>query len=103
MFTFNRSIAFLSLLVKLCHAAIGSDGVCRASCGNNDDICVFHVKLNLFASELGHFQFEECGDVDSPTLGIEYGKTYYFIQVRISFILYGAATLLLVAGIGKLE
>jgi hypothetical protein len=38
----------------------------------------------VHASELGYFQFEECGDIDNPTLGIEVGKTYRFLQKDVS-------------------
>ena len=59
-------------------------GICKAACSINesigDEVCTFTAKVNLFASELGYFQFEECGDVDNPTIGLEVGKTYHFIQ-----------------------
>jgi hypothetical protein len=57
--------------------------ICRASCNTDEsgeEICQFTAKVNFHASELGYFQFEECGDVDNPTLGMEVGKTYRFIQ-----------------------
>jgi hypothetical protein len=63
-------------------------GICRASCSvdayNGEEICKFTAKVNLHASELGYFQFEECGDIDNPTLGIEVGKTYRFLQKDVS-------------------
>ena len=40
----------------------------------------FTVRLNLFASELGYFTFEECGDVINPTIIMEVGQTYTFLQ-----------------------
>ena len=59
---------------KICTAACSSDG------STGDEVCTFTAKVNLHASELGYFQFEECGDVDNPTIGLEVGKTYHFIQ-----------------------
>lgn len=57
--------------------------ICHATCStdeSNGETCTFTAKVNLHASELGYFQFEECGDVDNPTIGIEIGKSYRFIQ-----------------------
>ena len=58
--------------------------ICQGACLINNssgvEICTFTAKINYHASELGYYQFEECGDVDNPTLGIEVGKTYRFIQ-----------------------
>ena len=57
---------------------------CLASCTvdstTGKEHCKFTAKVNLYASELGYFQFEECGDVTNPTLGLEVGKTYEFVQ-----------------------
>jgi hypothetical protein len=37
--------------------------------------------LNYFTrTAKGYFTFEECGDVKNPTIGIEYGVPYRFIQ-----------------------
>ena len=42
---------------------------------------VFHARVNLFAGELGYYVFEECGlDVMNPTIAMELGETYTFIQ-----------------------
>jgi hypothetical protein len=41
---------------------------------------VFTAKVNLHAGELGYYQFEECGDTVNPTLGMEIGETYSFVQ-----------------------
>lgn len=58
--------------------------ICRGECSmdstTGEEICKFTAKVDLYASELGYFQFEECGDFDNPTLGLEVGKTYQFIQ-----------------------
>ncbi len=40
----------------------------------------FTVKLDIYTSELGYYVFEECGDTVNPTLGLEIGETYTFIQ-----------------------
>jgi hypothetical protein len=34
----------------------------------------------LFALFLGYFSFEECGDMVNPTIGMEVGETYTFVQ-----------------------
>ena len=42
---------------------------------------VFTARVNLFAGELGYYVFEECGlDVLNPTLVMELGETYTFVQ-----------------------
>jgi hypothetical protein len=53
---------------------------CTATCGA-DGICSYTVIVDLFASELGYFKFEECGDIANPTIAVEVGKVYKFIQV----------------------
>lgn len=69
-------------------AADGHDGLCEATCssveGSEDEVCVFTTKVNLFAGELGYYQFEECGDEVNPTLAMEVGKTYMFSQAERS-------------------
>ena len=57
--------------------------LCYASCSNDEsgnEVCTFTTKVNLYAGELGYYQFEECGDEVNPTLGMEIGKTYKFVQ-----------------------
>lgn len=72
---------FSVLLLATASKQISAEGIdCVATCA--DDICTYNAKVNLFAGELGYFTFEECGDVVNPTLGIELGKTYRFVQVR---------------------
>ena len=59
------------------------DDLCLASCANNDDgleVCKFHASVDLHAGELGYYKFKECGDKTNPTLGMEVGKTYEFVQ-----------------------
>jgi hypothetical protein len=59
-------------------------GSCQASCGE-DGICTFTALVDLFASEFGFFHFEECPDAGNmPTITMELGKTYRFIQTDIS-------------------
>ena len=42
---------------------------------------VFTARIDLFAGELGYFVFEECGlDVFNPTIAMEVGETYTFVQ-----------------------
>ena len=44
---------------------------------------MFHAQVNIFAGELGYYVFEECGlDVINPTLAMELGETYTFVQVH---------------------
>ena len=61
-----------------------SPDICNASCSidsaSGKELCKFTAKINVHSSELGYFQFEECGDVTNPTLGMEVGKTYVFDQ-----------------------
>lgn len=58
---------------------------CRASCVDTPTgkECTFHVSRDQYASELGYFKFSgengDCGGTN-PTLGIEKGSTYYFVQ-----------------------
>ena len=62
----------------------GETSICTVACSadgsTGEEMCTFTAKVNLHASELGYFQFEECGDIDNPTIGLEVGKTYHFIQ-----------------------
>lgn len=51
---------------------------CLATCVGTD--CTFTTKVNFYASETGYYQFEECGDVDMPVIGMQRGKTYTFLQ-----------------------
>ncbi len=88
LWTMNLSSVLASVVIFLpsAFAAIGSDGYCRADNCNTttNEECTFTVKVNLLAGELGYYQFEECGDLTNPTIGIEMGKTYRFLQVRFS-------------------
>ena len=46
---------------------------CLATCVGDE--CTFTAKLNYYTSETGYYQFEECGDIDMPVLGMQRGKT----------------------------
>jgi hypothetical protein len=39
----------------------------------------FNHTISLPA-HLGYFSFEECGDTVNPTIGMEVGETYTFVQ-----------------------
>ena len=54
--------------------------ICHASCDDNN-VCTFNMKVDLYQSEFGFFTFEECdSDLFMPTIGMEVGKTYRFVQ-----------------------
>jgi len=78
-----QSLIFATFLAQNALAGIGEDGICRTTaCMNNE--CTFNVKLDLMAGELGYYTFEECGDVANPTIGMEVGVRYRFLQSDIS-------------------
>ena len=52
---------------------------CIAAC--DGDVCTYTAQVDLHASELGYFTFKECGDITNPTIGMQVGKTYRFVQV----------------------
>ncbi|KAL7522540.1 hypothetical protein ACHAWX_007261 [Stephanocyclus meneghinianus] len=62
----------------------GSDmgGICKIPC--NGDVCDIYVRVNLFATVLGAYTFDECGDQPYPTIGLEIGKTYRFVQKELN-------------------
>lgn len=79
-------VLLLLFTAELVSTVLGDD-ICRATCTMSEDgneECVFHSNVNLYAGELGYYAFEECGVEVNPTLGIELGKTYHFIQVKIN-------------------
>lgn len=57
--------------------------LCQAKCAaeNGNEVCTFTAKVDLHAGELGYYTFEECGDVTNPTLAMEVGKIYEFVQL----------------------
>lgn len=78
-----QSFTLAALLATAANAQVSSP--CLAKCvtvsGNKE--CTFEVTRDQYASELGYFKFSgangDCGSTN-PTLGIEKGVTYYFIQ-----------------------
>lgn len=50
----------------------------------NPESRTFTVQLDLFVSELGYYKFEECGNEVNPTIGMEIGETYTFIQKDVT-------------------
>ena len=83
---------FLSILSSIGALSIvsGKDvtskngGLCYANCAANKvtgrGVCNFTTKVNLYAGELGYYQFEECGNATNPLLGLEVSKTYECVQ-----------------------
>ena len=85
---------FVTIIFVLASNGVGfAEGVdCIAPCDEDSAICTYHVKVNLFAGELGYFTFYECVGNDgegiiNPTIGMQVGKTYKFSQVSITSIL----------------
>jgi hypothetical protein len=77
--------AALALLLGGAGLAIAEKGVdCVAPC--EGDVCTYNVRVNLFASELGYFTFDECGDITNPTIGMQIGKAYKFVQVSANVL-----------------
>lgn len=86
---------FLSTILALAFAAKAnaegtSEQPCLAECvqnGSGEEICIFEVSRDQFASELGYFKFSgangDCGGTN-PTLGVKKGATYYFKQADVS-------------------
>jgi len=78
-------ITALAVAARANSVAAGGSKPCRASCVDKPDgkECTFEVSRNQYASELGYFKFSgengDCGGTN-PTLGVEKGATYYFIQ-----------------------
>jgi hypothetical protein len=87
--------AALALLLGGASLAFAEKGVdCVAPC--EGDVCAYNVRVNLFASELGYFTFDECGDITNPTIGMQIGKAYKFVQVNADVLemspLYSTST-----------
>lgn len=66
-------ITSYALFLATSKAVLAQD-ICISDTGN------YTVVLDLYAGELGYFTFEECPGVKNPTIGIEYGTPYRFIQ-----------------------
>lgn len=74
VFTNNHSTMRVLVSLGVLASMVASQEVCTSE--NN----TFTVKVNLHASELGYYMFEECGEMVNPTIGMEVGETYTFIQ-----------------------
>ncbi|CAB9529136.1 expressed unknown protein [Seminavis robusta] len=78
----------LFLFLSLCLFTCGVVSVEGAT--ENQTLCVspnnvFHARVNLYAGELGYYVFEECGlDNVNPTIAVELGETYTFVQTHRS-------------------
>lgn len=57
---------------------VGAAGAKAEICTSETN--VFTVGVNLNAGELGYFYFEECGSMVNPTIGMEVGQVYTFLQ-----------------------
>ena len=59
-------------------------GLCYANCAadkvTGKEVRKFTTKVNLYAGELGYYQFEECGDATNTVISLEVGKTFEFVQ-----------------------
>jgi len=55
---------------------------CKASCIGEglEKECTFTAKLDVHASPTGYYKFEECGDDVMPTIEMQQGVTYRFVQ-----------------------
>lgn len=64
------------------HMGGDMDDICLGSCSGmgHMKMCTFTFAVDLYASELGYFKVEECGDMVNPTLGIEKNVHYKFVQ-----------------------
>lgn len=68
---------FVGILISLAASAVhrAQGELCTS------DTNTFTVGVDLFAGELGYFYFEECGKNNTnPTIGIEVGQVYKFVQ-----------------------
>jgi len=69
------------------NAILNEQEVCLGDCMTKPDgteECTFTFELDIYASELGYYYVKECGEHTQPTLGVEKGKTYHFIQTDIT-------------------
>jgi len=72
------SSAFLSISSLIPTSLSSSSSPCLGDCTGTD--CTFTTKMDLYASSMGYFTFEECGDIVQPVLGLVHGNTYTFLQ-----------------------
>jgi len=82
---FSNVLSLVALLSSAHNAAADGHMPCLGACSTTggEKECTFTVKLDLHAGELGYFHFEECTGTN-PTLGIEKGVTYKFVQEDIT-------------------
>lgn len=83
---FSNVLSLIALLSSARSAAAQVQQPCLGICSTDsgEKVCMFTVRLNLHAGELGYYTFDECGSGVNPTLGIEKGVTYKFVQGDIS-------------------
>jgi hypothetical protein len=67
-------VALFTLSLLAAASRVAGEKICTSSTNE------FHAHVNLFAGELGYFWFEECGNMTSPTIGLEVGQVYTFYQ-----------------------
>uniref|UniRef100_A0A7S2LG87 DUF305 domain-containing protein n=1 Tax=Leptocylindrus danicus TaxID=163516 RepID=A0A7S2LG87_9STRA len=77
-------IAVLSSLFIANDIAMAQTSICESdNCETNSDTgaktCTFTTKVDLYAGELGYYTFDECTGTN-PTIGMEVGVTYKFLQ-----------------------
>ena len=83
MMTYSKKRATLSFIAAF---AFLHGPICPVHAEYEEPLCtsannVFTSRINLFAGELGYYVFEECGlDVLNPTIAMEVGETYTFVQ-----------------------
>jgi hypothetical protein len=100
----------VALLLCLVAPAMALTPFCNATCEGEEDECVFHVSVALTEGQLGttktstpryrfipilwlshtslslpkgYYVFEECPSLVSPTLAMEVGVTYKFVQSNV--------------------
>lgn len=68
------SLSLLALVQVLSVSQASGESICTSAYNT------FTVKVDIFASERGYYQFEECGEVNNPVIGLEIGEVYTFTQ-----------------------
>mmetsp|Transcript_41036 Transcript_41036/g.60229 ORF Transcript_41036/g.60229 Transcript_41036/m.60229 type:complete len:431 (+) Transcript_41036:83-1375(+) len=83
---FSRALGAIALFSSPL-ISVAEVNICRGKCqmdANGIKECIFTMKVDLFAGELGYYTVEECGNGRNPTLGIEHGVTNKFLQTDVS-------------------
>jgi uncharacterized protein (DUF305 family) len=67
---------------KLTDTGTSADDLCQATCTTVSSVetCSFTAKINPYASYMGYWQFDECGDTVMPYLEIKQNVEYTFDQ-----------------------